>query len=683
MAFSRPVIEHFAAFEAQQNPLDHARAFVQAALLETPLEKRAIAGLMLAVEEAVTNTIRHGYMYGPGRLHVRVRSTRQWVSITITDNGRAYSFDTEAAPDPRQLADTGRRGGLGQYLMRKVTDQVEYRRVGDENVLTLLKRFRPVAAKSLLKSGLRRRVTWTGAIVLAVSVVIGAWLIERQTAATATGEFFDQWSQFGRTAAAATSQHFLNDRSDAEFDQLAVGLKSAYPGLDYLIILSGPPSARETAQLRIRAHSESPEFVHEVYQPPPGVPTGQDGRWLVKAGNRPVYHFTQSVQIDGRPIGMVAWGIGESELVARIQHERARIVRWSVSIFIAGVLLILIGSNWMARPIQKLLEALRTASTRGVEVSAPTAGPDEIREVVAAFNEATETVAQTHRQMAERDTARREMAASEQLQRALLPHELPKAGGYEFGATCRMARQVGGDYYDIFAVDPEHWLIIVADVAGKGFPAALLMTSFRTATRLLAPTHRSPADLLLALHEFLTAHHPAGPFVTACCALLDTRNHQVEIASAGHTPVLLRNSSSHTIARLNPRGRPIGIVSQSEKGPDDRPQTLTVTLQEGDHLLLFTDGASEARSGMGETYGLSGLETVMLGHPTLNAPELVESVVADIDRFSAGSTVIDDLTVLAVRRAAASASGFMSHKSERAEDAPVRSQSQNAIAAIL
>ena len=86
---------------------------------------------------------------------------------------------------------------------------------------------------------------------------------------------------------------------------------------------------------------------------------------------------------------------------------------------------------------------------------------------------------------------------------------------------------------------------------------------------------------------------------------------------------------------------------------------------------------------MGETYGLSGLEAVMLGHPTLNAPELVESVVTDIDRFSAGSTVIDDLTVLAVRRAAASASGFMSHKSEQAENAPVRSQSQNAIAAIL
>jgi anti-sigma regulatory factor (Ser/Thr protein kinase) len=505
MGLYRPVIEHFAAFEAQQNPIDHVRAFVQAALLETPLEKKAIAGLMLAVEEAVTNTIRHGYMYGPGRLHVRVRSTRQWVSVTITDSGRAYSFDTDPALDARQLADTGRRGGLGQYLMRKVSDQVDYRRVGDENILSLIKRFRP-AAQALPKSGLRRRIAWTGTIALAASVIIGAWLIERQTTTSITSQFFDQWSQFGRTAAAATGQHFLNDRSDAEFDQLAVGLKSAYPGLAYLVILSGSPTVRAISELRIRAHSESPESVHELYAPPQGVPVGQEGRWLTNASEKPVYHFCHSISLDGRRVGMVVWAVPESQLAGLIQSERGRIIRWSLAIVLAGALLIFLGSNWMTRPIQKMLASLRVAGSRGIEVAPPTAGPDEIREVVAAFNEATETVAQTHREMAERDVARREMEASQQLQRALLPRELPKVPGYEFGATCRMARQVGGDYYDMFTVGPDHWLIIVADVAGKGFPAALLMTSFRTATRLLAPSHPSPADLLQALHEFLTAH---------------------------------------------------------------------------------------------------------------------------------------------------------------------------------
>jgi sigma-B regulation protein RsbU (phosphoserine phosphatase) len=239
-----------------------------------------------------------------------------------------------------------------------------------------------------------------------------------------------------------------------------------------------------------------------------------------------------------------------------------------------------------------------------------------------------------------------------------------------------MARQVGGDYYDIFSVDADCWLIIVADVAGKGFPAALLMTSFRTATRLLAPTHRSPAQLLLALHEFLITHHPSGPFVTACCASLDVRNHRVEIASAGHTPVLLRTSSSPKVARLNPRGRPIGVVSQAGEGLGDGLQALTVGMEEGDHLLFFTDGASEARSGMGDTYGLGRLEEVMLSHPTLKAPELVASIVSDVDRFSAGSTVTDDLTVLAMRRVASSAEEHGIHASEKMDTLP-------AMAAVL
>ncbi len=669
MAFSRPLIEHFAAFEAQQNPLEDVRAFVQAALLETALEKKAIAGLMLAVEEAVTNTIRHGYMYGPGRLHVRIRSTRQWVSLTISDKGRAYAFDTDAAPDARQLAETGRKGGLGQYLMQKVSDHVEYRRIGDENILTMIKRFRP-SAQYQPRSGLRRRVIWTGSLALAIAVLAGAIVIERQTTTSIRSEFFGQWSQFGRSAAAATGQHFLNDRSDAEFDQLVVGLKSANPGLAYLIILSAPQAARSGGGLRIRAHSESPESVHELYTPPDGVPPDEDGRWLVTVSGQPDYHFSQSISLDGRRVGVVAWGVPESRLSGMIHGERVRIARWSTAIFLAGVLLILVGSNWITRPIQKLLASLRTAGTRGMEVATPTAGPNEIREVVAAFNDATESVAQSHRQMAERDVARREMEASQQLQRALLPSELPRLDQYEFGATCRMARQVGGDYYDIFAVAPGQWLVVVADVAGKGFPAALLMTSFRTATRLLATTHTSPADLLNALHQFLVMHHPMGPFVTACCVLLDTANHQIEIASAGHTPFLYLKAGDGKVTRLNPKGRPIGVFTESEPEAGARPESQLLPLEPGDSLLLFTDGASEARSGVGENYGLGRLESSMLRNTTATASALVDLVIADIDRFTAGSSTGDDLTVLALRRtkqSEASRSDSVEHAAEPTE----------------
>jgi serine phosphatase RsbU (regulator of sigma subunit) len=464
------------------------------------------------------------------------------------------------------------------------------------------------------------------------------------------GEFFEQWSQFGRSAAAATGQHFLNDRSDAEFDQLAVGLKSANPGLAYLEILSAAPSSKSAGELRIRAHSESPETVHEPYSSPKGVPAGEEGRWLISSNGRPVYHFCQSIRLDGRQVGMVVWGVPEQLLAGRIQAERTRIIRWSAAIFLAGALLILIGSNWLTRPIQKLLTALRTAGKHGIEVAGPTAGPDEIREVVAAFNEATESAAQLHKQMAERDSARREMEASQQLQRALLPGERPKVEGYGFGAACRMARQVGGDYYDIFPAGDDRLLIIVADVAGKGFPAALLMTSFRTATRLLAQQNQSPSTLLDALHQFLTTHHPMGPFVTACCASLDVRNNGAEIASAGHTPVLLFKAATGQVSQLNPKGRPIGIRNPAAPNAGIQSESVNIDLSPGDRLLMFTDGVSEARNRDGESYGLGRLETAVINHRSAAAPDLIELLVTEIDRFTASTSSGDDMTIFAIER---------------------------------
>lgn len=651
MLFSHPVTEHFAAFEAQQSPLDDIRAFVQAALLETPLEKKVIAGLMLAVEEAVTNIIRHGYLFGPGRIHVRVRREARWTSIVLTDTGRSFSLDTESAPDLQHLAETGRRGGLGLYLMRKVTDRVDYRPAqgpGDENVLTLLKRYRPAPSPSLSHSSLRHRLIWVGMLAVAMVVAAGTGLILRQSAARMATEFFEQWTQFGRTAAAATTQHILNDRSDAEFDQLVMGLKSAHRGIAYLVILSESPG-HDAGPSRIRAHSENPALVHENYESPAGTLAGRDGRWLVRMGDQQVYHFVQSAELDARAVGAVVWGVPASELTGLLSSDRQRILRWSAVILLIGWLLVLATAVWMIRPILKLIEALRASNIGGANPQSAVAGPEEIRQVVTAFNEAKEAVAQTHREMAERDQVRREMEASQQLQRALLPQRLPDLPDFQLGAACRMARQVGGDYYDVFPVDSDRWLIIVADVAGKGLPAALLMVALRTATRLLAPSHPSPTDLLGAIHSYLLSNHTHGPFITACCLLLDVRRHEAQIASAGHTPALLRTGISSTLRHINPQGKPIGLpVTQGEE-PHNHLDVMMVTFQVGDQLLLYTDGVTEARSGMRESYGLPRLEAAVMKASKETPQAMVDELLRDLDQYTASSTVTDDLTLFAIQ----------------------------------
>lgn len=650
MRFTSLTSEHFASFSAEDKPLEDIRVFVQTALLESPLQKKAIAGLMLAVEEAVTNIFRHGYLYGPGRVRLRVRRTRRWVSIIISDSGRPYSIDIDGPPDAKHLADTERRGGLGIYLIRKVTDHLDYQRNGDENVLTMSKRIHTGLRGSLSRPSMRRRVAWTGAIAVTVFVLVGAWLIQRQAAARVTEAFFSRWSQFGRAAAAAVSQHILNDRSDAEFDQLVVDLKEANPGLEYLVMLAETRLTPGSLDVRVRAHSESPELVHEHYVPPEGVPVGEDGRWIVGSDGGQIFHFSQRVRMGEHPVGSVVWGVPQRSLEGAVTSVLVGVGQWTAVALLGGWLLVLVGTSWMAKPVQRIIDTLRNGKSTGGEPPTLLSEPEEIQQVMAAFQDATASVAQTERQLAERDLQRRELEDSRHLQRALMPQGLPAISGYQFGAACRMARQVGGDYYDVIALDGGLWLIIVADVAGKGLPAGLVMTSFRTATRLLAPSHRSPKSLLAALHRYLVENHDSGPFVTACCLGLDPERHQIEISSAGHTPAIIRRAADGSVRHVNPPGRPIGIPLVGDQAFIESLGSEILRLDPGDRLLLFTDGLADARNGEGEVYGLQRIESCLQIMPTLSPKDFVTEVFRRVDRFSDGADAVDDLTLVVFDR---------------------------------
>jgi serine phosphatase RsbU (regulator of sigma subunit) len=401
----------------------------------------------------------------------------------------------------------------------------------------------------------------------------------------------------------------------------------------------------------VRAHSESPELVHERYVFPEGVPAGEDGRWIVGSGGEQIFHFSQRVRVDGRPVGSVVWGVPQGTLAGVVNSVLLGVGQWTAVALVGGWLLVLVGATWMARPVQRIIDTLRNGKSTGGKPPTLLSEPEEIQQVLAAFQDAAAAVAQTERQLAERDSQRRELEASRHLQRALMPQELPAISGYEFGAACRMARQVGGDYYDVIALDGGPWLIIVADVAGKGLPAGLVMTSFRTATRLLAPSHRSPKSLLAALHRYLVENHESGPFVTACCLVLVPERNQIEISSAGHTPAVIRRAADGSVRRVNPPGRPIGIPLVEDRVFIEGLESEVLTLEPGDRLLLFTDGLADARSGEGEVYGLQRIESCLKVMSSLPPTDFVSEVFRHVDRFSDGADAVDDLTLVVFDRA--------------------------------
>ncbi|MEW5702377.1 MAG: SpoIIE family protein phosphatase [Candidatus Zixiibacteriota bacterium] len=637
--------EHFAAFPAALDVLDDIREFVRAALWETPLDRQAASGLLLAVEEAVTNVIRHGYLFGPGRIHIRIRHTPHAVQIQMTDTGRPYEAGGRPETDLHALAETGRRGGLGVLLMHKASDRVDYRRDGDRNVLTLSKELHrskaPAAPFGRLRT--RRRLIWIAGVALTGVICAAAYLSYRLAAGDLTVRFFSRWEEFARTAAASSVQPVLNERSDAELDQLAVGIAVPETSLVYFVIVD--------AQGQIRADAHAPQRVHEPYAFPDGVPPGPTGHWPVLVAGEKLYHFTADMTVGRRHVGAVVLGVPQAELGRPLGALRLRIVIGALVAFgIGGVVLggIMIG---VRRPLRRLRDLLGAAKSQGAQLSAASPA-DEIADVVAAVNEVTAAAARSERQSAERDWARREMEQAEQLQRTLLPVCLPDIPGYQADAAYRMARHVGGDYYDILPLNDDEslWMLLVADVAGKGFPAALMMMAVRTAIRLLAPGRKDPADILAALDRYLSRHHGGGPFVTAICCVLDTERHMLSIASAGHTPLLLRSHSGKSVCRINPRGRPVGLGHTfAADDADGMRHCQSIELSIGDTVLMYTDGLSESYGRDGSALGLDRL-VALVETTTGDARQTLDAILTDLGDSTQGAPVGDDITILVLRR---------------------------------
>ena len=661
MRLSRPIAEHFAAFPAETGVLDDVREFAQSALSATGLGRHAVAGLLLAIEEAITNVIRHGYLYGPGRVQVRIRRTKRTVEIVVTDSGRPYEVDFNATPDPQELARTGRRGGLGLLLLRKVTDRIDYRRVNNQNILALIKHIRTIPGPAHFRSSMRRRIAWIGGTAVAIAVATGAYLLEGGTRRATTDEFVDRWTEYGRTAAASATQEIFNERSDVEVDQFVVELKKAHPYVRYLVILDH--------EGRIRADSEGPQNLHELYVPPAGVPVGRDGHWPVPFGEETVYHFSSDMALADQGVGSVVFGVPESMLKAQLEARQARILTWSVLALIAGELLVVLIAFGISRPLYRLGDILQRAKSEGARIPPSNGAPDEIRQVLDAVNEVTEAVVAAEKQFAQRQAAQRELKQAQQLQRALVPLELPEIPGYDAAAMLRMARHVGGDYYDLIPLDAdrEQWLLIVADVAGKGFPAALVMTAVRTAVRLLAPGFQTPAEILTALDDYLCRHHPGGPFVTAVCAVLELRTHRLTVASAGHVPTVYLRAQDRVTAPVNPRGRPLGIRADNSdlSSFSTSLASWSCNMNAGDLAVFYTDGLSEACGPDGEAYGTAGVETALKETSAASAADTVQAILRHFESHAGGIPVSDDATLMVLRRLVART------------EAPARDQSGN------
>jgi sigma-B regulation protein RsbU (phosphoserine phosphatase) len=215
--------------------------------------------------------------------------------------------------------------------------------------------------------------------------------------------------------------------------------------------------------------------------------------------------------------------------------------------------------------------------------------------------------------------------------------------GWEFSARWKTARQVGGDFYDVFHLPDGSLGLFIADVADKGVPAAMFMALTRTLVRAAVLEADTPADAMYRVNELLIPDTRQGMFVTAVYAVLDLKNNELTYVNAGHNPPLWVRSDG-TIERLTRTAVALGVMV------DEPVEQRTIRFDQGDSLLLYTDGLTESFNNDREFYGEPRLLNSILENQCVSASELLDVVENSLLDFAQDVPPADDLTMLAVRR---------------------------------
>jgi serine phosphatase RsbU (regulator of sigma subunit) len=249
------------------------------------------------------------------------------------------------------------------------------------------------------------------------------------------------------------------------------------------------------------------------------------------------------------------------------------------------------------------------------------------------------------RVVVERRAFDQELAIGRRIQISLMPRRFPEIEGWQIASAYEPAREVGGDFYDVFRLrDRRDCLgLVVADVTGKGIPAAILMADARGLIHAAADHGDDPAETLSRVNRILVGERGSGLFVTVAHARLDAGTGRLRLARAGHDPVHVLRADGR-LEILDPPGRLIGMVD------DIGTASCEVILDPGDAFIAHTDGVTDTRSEDGAFYGEERYRALLRGLVGRSAAEIVEAVDGDVRAFRGLAEPADDLTLLVVRR---------------------------------
>lgn len=622
---------------------------------------RVINAFKLAIDEAGTNVMRHAYRDtgGEGFITIRAIVKNNCLTICLIDQGKYFDPKHVKDPDLQRYVDIGKKGGLGIFIMRRLMDEIDYRKTEEGNELRLTKnrdtpasRFRlgmplPKMAKAVkaMPFSLKAKYWMRTTLMLLgmISAVFGYyfWQAEQQE----TAQFFSEFERISDIV--SSSLRSDPDILNSSGAPASKAIKEIYKNNDVQRLVYEIVLVDSTGY--VIGHTDSTKRLVEWITPTNRreISTGVFAYTLP----RPDGHGGQEVY--DRVIALRSGELHVST-AKRIIDQRILTRRWAYG-RVAGFTLVAsaVGTFFLIyilmNPFNKLADWVRRADHGEIQDEMDIDTSSEIGEIAQAFSEITTKFRASQKNLAEQERLQKEMQVAQEIQQTLLPSEFPDLEGYELASYYEAAREVGGDYYDFVEVDKDTLGIAVADVSGKGVPGSLVMTMIRTALRTEARGLKDAAEVLSRVNDFVMGDMKKGMFVTIFYVIIDSKRRRLNYASAGHNPMILYRASTQKTYYLNPRGFPIGIQLHEKDLFRKSIDSDTIQLAEEDILLIYTDGITEAMNAKRDLFGEERLLKIFRENGQLRVNPFVEQIKEDILSFTEGNPQSDDITLVAIR----------------------------------
>ena len=243
----------------------------------------------------------------------------------------------------------------------------------------------------------------------------------------------------------------------------------------------------------------------------------------------------------------------------------------------------------------------------------------------------------------EKEQIKAELNIAAQIQLSMLPREFPRRKEFEIFATMTPAKEVGGDFYDFFTVDGNHIALVMADVSGKGIPAALFMARAKAVIRTRTQTGGTPSEILADVNNQLCEGNDADLFVTVWLGILEISTGKITASNAGHEyPAVYRPGEGYTLYRTK---QSPAVATM----PGIRFRLSEITLNPGDNLCIYTDGVAEATNSREELYGTERMIASLNGTEGMTAEEILRTLKKSVDDFTGEAPQFDDITMLSLK----------------------------------